>query len=615
MACRDSTTRGSAVLLAVVGLLLALALGKLALDATDVSAASGETVGGVGNDLCAASGLVAVGDTGLCTHGPNEAPPGVDAGADEPPFGAAASDPTITCVGAGSSGNRVQVLYVRPSDVPSRAGAHATIRGVASRADRIFRDGAAETGGARSIRFVHSADCALSVTEVVVPPAARSSFAATIEAVRAKGYDSTSRKYLMFMDASVLCGVGTVVPDDRREAANRNNVGPSYARVDLACWTPDIAAHELMHTLGGVQDSAPNASLGGHCTEDYDLMCYPDAPYYPAMRVACPDPAGDTGRLDCNHDDYYNTNPPPSSYLATRWNSANNRFLVGAVDQAALPAPANDDLDRATDAGARRFTDAGAIVSSATQATDDPRASCTPYSQSGTVWYTTTSTTSGTMALDTLGSRYRTVPSVWTGTRGNMTEVACDVPAEPNGPARVRFAAAAGTTYSIMVGSYYTPGATELTLTLSGPVRVADLTLSKDKSKYNGAVAATLSGFAPNASVTLRWPRAYEITGGPDEGMTTTLLASGTADGDGRVTLGFRTPLEPLGDYELTARDAVGGRATTPSPTPSTTATAAPPPPPSPSPSSTASRPPSRSIRATRPSSRTGPARPRSAGP
>jgi len=73
LARRVVTHSGSAALLAVVVLLMALALGKLALDATAVSATAGETMdGAAGNDLCVASGLVDVGDTGLCTHGPVE---------------------------------------------------------------------------------------------------------------------------------------------------------------------------------------------------------------------------------------------------------------------------------------------------------------------------------------------------------------------------------------------------------------------------------------------------------------------------------------------------------------------------------------------------------------
>jgi hypothetical protein len=39
------------------------------------------------------------------------------------------------------------------------------------------------------------------------------------------------------------------------------------------------------------------------------------------------------------------------------------------------------------------------------------------------------------------------------------------------------------------------------------------------------------------------------------------VLARGTTNGAGSVTLGFRTPLEPLGNYEVTARDASGNQA------------------------------------------------------
>ncbi|MCC6790708.1 MAG: peptidoglycan DD-metalloendopeptidase family protein [Thermomicrobiales bacterium] len=82
------------------------------------------------------------------------------------------------------------------------------------------------------------------------------------------------------------------------------------------------------------------------------------------------------------------------------------------------------------------------------------------------------------------------------------------------------------------------------------------LTLDKEKSKYNGWVTARLSGFAPNSSVTLSWPRRYEITSGPDDGQFTTILATGITDAGGRLTLRFRTPLEPVGDYTVTAKGA-----------------------------------------------------------
>ena len=86
----------------------------------------------------------------------------------------------------------------------------------------------------------------------------------------------------------------------------------------------------------------------------------------------------------------------------------------------------------------------------------------------------------------------------------------------------------------------------------------ATMELDKDKSKYNGLVTATLTGFTPGSTVTLKWQRPYEITSGPDKGQFTDVLATGTVNITGYVALTFRTPLEPLGNYTITAQDTSG---------------------------------------------------------
>jgi hypothetical protein len=73
----------------------------------------------------------------------------------------------------------------------------------------------------------------------------------------------------------------------------------------------------------------------------------------------------------------------------------------------------------------------------------------------------------------------------------------------------------------------------------------AGLTLSKTKSKFNGYVTASVTGFEPRSTVTLRWP----------DGL---LLGEVTTDSSGSESLQFRTPLYPLGNYILTAADTEG---------------------------------------------------------
>ena len=560
----------SALLLAALGLLLVVGLGKFAADAM---AAQDDIGASAAADLCAASGLVPLGDTGLCTHGPDPLPPA----AAQPDFSGAALAPAISCEGNGVAGNRVQVLYGRSSTGGPLATKLGLIRTAAAAADQIYRDSAAQTDGSRSIRFVHSnlpMGCLIDVKEVILSSAGlANNFTQTVAEIKAAGYQAADRKYLIFVEADAMCGIGTSFPDDRRDGANRNNVGPSYSRVDNAllgarnCWTPHAAAHELMHNFGGVQLTAPNTSNFGHCTDENDVMCYDDDDKAPAMRQICPT-ADDTRQLDCGHDDYFHTGPTDGSYLDRRWNSANNRFLIGAADQAPAPAPANDDLANAVAASTRPFRDVRREVHSATSPRSDPNPTCTDYSMTQSVWYTTTPTTSGTVTVDTAGTYFKAVVSVWRGTAGSMVEVACGVDLSGNGRSAVGFQATANTTYHVMIASYFTGSGNEVSIKVDGvgeglpPIDPPALALDRLSSKFGGTVVANLTGFAPNTAVTLTWPRLFVVN--PNDPPSTDLLATGTTDDRGSARLTFRTPLESflaIG-YVITARDAEGESAT-----------------------------------------------------
>jgi hypothetical protein len=342
--------------------------------------------------LCAGSYQL---DDQTCTHGPDRAPAGLAVRRDQPPVTAKAPAPVpparesgpvpadaeivrdeggsalapdapalipdaapgeadfvmgmhdVACEGDGRSGKRVEVLYLHEFGTPSRYSDFVgSIRTWSAGVDGIIDASAAETGGSRHVRFVTTPQCKVDVAEVQVPGTSLASFARTIRALRTLGYNRTDRKYLMFADANVYCGIGTYIADRRPGLGNRNNGGPSYGRVDAGCWSSIVAAHELTHTLGSILAGSPNASGAGGCTDDYDLLCGPDRSGKP-VRAACP--RKHETRLDCGHDDYFNTNPRPGSYLARNWNVAQSEFLLrsdGGDDVPdvpnAAPAPAAD---------------------------------------------------------------------------------------------------------------------------------------------------------------------------------------------------------------------------------------------------------------------------------
>ncbi len=93
-----------------------------------------------------------------------------------------------SCTGDGTDGKRVQAMYVRDAQTPSRyQDVLPLLLNEIANVDDVFAVSAERTGGVRRVRWVH-AGCVPVVPEVVVPAGSLGSFDATISALRDLGY-------------------------------------------------------------------------------------------------------------------------------------------------------------------------------------------------------------------------------------------------------------------------------------------------------------------------------------------------------------------------------------------------------------------------------------------
>lgn len=335
-----------------------------------------------------------------CAH-EDEAPPGIDpeepvstselrsrlgggegayAAAEElgiaAPTSVAVASPEVPCDGDGTSGYRVQAMYVVEAGRTNRfAALHDSFQLWAAGTDDVVNRSAALTGGVRHLRYVtdpSGGSCVARVLNVTVPAGSLSSFNSSVAAVQALGYTDPARKYLMWTDATVLCGVASMYLNDNQAQGNPNNgTYAQYARVDSGCWglgngaaQHSVEAHEVLHTLGGVQNTAPHSTRAGHCWDESDTMCYPDGGGYP-MQQLCP--VEREYLFDCSNDDYFSTYPDPGSYLDGHWNAADSRFLIGGGD-----GSGGGDPGAPTVLGATIGVNNPAVPGLATQATVTP---------------------------------------------------------------------------------------------------------------------------------------------------------------------------------------------------------------------------------------------------
>ncbi len=163
-----------------------------------------------------------------------------------------------------------------------------SFRGWAAEGDAVYQNSAAETGGMRYIRFVHDADCRITVLNVTVSPSGDDDFwSLTSELKWTKGFTDPDRKYLVFLDRNHpdICGQADVISwrndpsaDDPSPATNANNNTYGFAVIYNGCWSSNVTiAHELGHNFGAVQGNSPNHSMWDHCVDEWDVMCYDDS--------------------------------------------------------------------------------------------------------------------------------------------------------------------------------------------------------------------------------------------------------------------------------------------------------------------------------------------------
>ena len=275
--------------------------------------------------------------TSRTTHGPDPVPldlPGLlsgDPGSEEGLDTHVGSSPI--CVANPASEYHNYVVYARAYDTPDNYAAQvANIRTHVKNANGWLREEALESSKWMDFKFrcAGAGDTTLTVANLALAtPDASWSWDTIVADMGALGYNSVYAKYWVFYDDQLtgICGQGDTGDDDQPGVGNANNVGPDYAvayTTNGNCWNWLTIMHEWGHSVGAVQNTAPDSDGAHHCTDNQDVMCYTGS--------VC---SLDTNHknFDCGKDSYFHAGTP-TGWLATHWNlgSGNLRFTSKQSD-------------------------------------------------------------------------------------------------------------------------------------------------------------------------------------------------------------------------------------------------------------------------------------------
>ena len=490
----------------------------------------------VADDLSSCDSLetVKIDGPNLCTHGEDPRSFSRTTSSSETSSAVRASGistSTPLCIGDGQDGPRVQLVYVHANNAPDRISALLpTFRRLASEMDMILDQSAEKTGGSLRIRFATNASCQVDIPSEAVQAGHMSTFGGVVSELKDRGYGAPNRKYLLLADTDAFCGIGSFQKDDKADATV-HDTSLGYARIDTPCWDAGTMLHELSHTLGAVQYSAPHTSLGAHCIDEWDVMCYSDSPYHPKMQTLCKDGRQDF-RLDCNNDDYFAVNPEPGSYLDTHWNMARSAFFTDGSGQTCV-----DEASEPDDAYWYAYWEVPLPPTKV--GTTEPHAFCTE--PGDTDWVLFTGEKGGTYQVTTsdLAADLDTQLVVYRGFTeqgwGGMDRIgANDDVAADDLSSQMTFTAPASGSYLIGVSEANNRAGYDATYSLSiqaiPTTGAAALDVSRPRLRTQSKFTATMTGVASGATVEFHLERNSKTTilgtaTASDAGVATTLLS------------------------------------------------------------------------------------------
>ena len=231
--------------------------------------------------------------------------------------------------------NYMHVLYGYPSLLQQSrlSSVVAEIRAHTRRMNAVLHEAAMESGGVSAdYKVLCDESGEIQVDEFVTSPPVPE-FSVIVASARRAGFTDPNVDYVIYYDGNfpAICGVAELRDDDRLSEDNRNNSG-GYGVTYEDCWFSRTPMHENGHTQGAVQSGAPNEDGTGHCTEQFDIMCYPSS------RRVCPD----VQAFDCGYDTYFDAAPEPGEWLSDHWNlgSRLNRYIAfGDAETQKAPKP------------------------------------------------------------------------------------------------------------------------------------------------------------------------------------------------------------------------------------------------------------------------------------